>query len=179
MALTTGFAVDCANGGCSGGIVRIFLANKQDLDTGVGVNGFTEGTQGIFTAVTMNALAVFYQVDPVRFSASFNESGAQGENNCTYAYTQDIAFTLPCTQDVDTRNFIEDMQNQNCCGMVAIVEYTDGTYKAVGYLTNQFVTMNTSEATSGTALTDANQVVVTLQTLSVEPARVFTGAVPL
>ena len=179
MALTTGYAVDCANGGCSGGIVRIYLANKQDLDDTVGVNGFTEGTQGIFTAVTMLLAKVFYEVVPVRFSASFNESGAQGENNCTYAYTQDIAFTMPCTQDVDSRNFIEDMQGQNCCGMVAIVEYTDGNYKAVGYLTNQFVTMSASEATSGAALTDANQVVVTLQTVAVEPARVFTGTVPV
>lgn len=182
MSLTGGFAVDCSTAGCSGGIANIYLANKQDIDTTVGTQGFTLAVDGTFSAVTMVAgppAGVFYQFTPVRFTGEFREEGAAGENNCIYAYTQEIEFTLACTQDNDVRAVVAELQSQNCCGMVAIVEYTDGTYKAVGYLANQFLAMTTSSATSGKQLTDPNQVVITLSGQAIEPSRIFTGTVPV
>ena len=178
MAITGGIGVTCTSAGCSGGISKFYVANKEDIDATVGVNGFTAGATGIFTAVTMVALAVFFEVVPTRFTGEFRENGAAGENPCNYAYTQELEFTLPCNT-VTERNFIAELQSQNCCGMVVIAEKTDGTLWAMGYLTNQFMIMQTSAATSGKTLTDSNQAVITLQTLAVEPAKQFTGTVPV
>jgi hypothetical protein len=178
MAITTGYSVDCTNGSCSGGITKIYLANKQDIDTSVGTQGFTVGGTGEFTAVTMQALKVFFEVTPTRFTGEFREEGAANDNPCNYAFTQEVEFTISCN-DLDARNFIDELKNQNCCGIVAIVERTDGTLWTIGYLTNQFMIMQTSSATSGKALTDSNQTVITLQAIAAEPAKIFTGVVPV
>lgn len=177
MAITAGYTVDCANGACTAGVKSITIVNAQDLDTTVGSNGFTAGATGIFTAVTLLGGATGYEFKGTKFTAEFRENGQIGENPCAYSVTQEVEMTFPCN-DVELRNALEELKGQNCCGMVIFIEFYSGVPKVIGYIDELTAVMQTSTATSGKALTDSKQTVVTFQCITTEYAKNYTGTLP-
>jgi len=176
MALTAGYSISCATNNCVGGISNIWLANKDDLDTTVGVGGFTAGTTGIFTAMTMLATKVFYEFGFQDFTGEFRENAAPTENGCAQAITQEIEFTFPCNT-VEARNAIEQIFSAVCCGLVAVIEKFDGSLWAIGYLDKRHLKLLSTTGTSGKAITDSQQTTIVLQAITTELARQFTGTV--
>jgi hypothetical protein len=183
MAITAGYAFNCTTGACASGIRAIYLANAQDLDRSVGYqnSGFTETApgSGIFNAVTMDSgTDYFWKYEFQDFTGELRENAEPAEGNCTYQVSQEIELTIPC-KSAALRNRLEELKSQSCCGIVAIVENMAGQMFAVGYLDKRHLKVLSTTATSGKALTDANNVVIILQALTTEYMHIFTGTIPV
>lgn len=168
--LTAGITVDCTNSCCSGGINRIFVAKKDDIDV------ITRGTDDEVTGITMLLAAVFFEIQYLDFSAVFNESTTVENNNVSIDQT--LEFTEACWTDA-LRISLQELLNC-CCGMVVIFELMDGTTIILGDNVNLFfgkVKVRSIEGTSGAALADPNQQVITLGTFSAKLAVEFTPGV--
>lgn len=165
--LTTGITLACADACCSGGLNRIWIAQRDD------VASVTRGTEDEVTAITMVATKVFYEIQFLDFSAVLNESTTVENNNVSIDQT--IEFTEPCWSDT-LRQRLQELLNC-CCGTVVIVEEMSGTTKIIGDPTNlRFgrVKMRGIEGTSGAALADPNQQVITLGTFAAKLIVEFT-----
>ena len=175
--LTTGITVDCSTSCCSGGVNRIYLAKLDDVDT------VTRGTADEVTAITMTGgTAVFYEIVPLEFTSNFNQSGTLENNNFSNDITLD--FTIPCLDDTN-RQRIQEILNC-CCGMAVVVELISGQTWCVIAKTNADLDLKfgkvkarSIEFTSGAALADANQIVVTLGAFSSKLAVEFGTTVPV
>jgi hypothetical protein len=161
--LTAGITVDCNTSCCSGGVNRIFLAKLEDIDT------VTRAADDAISAITMQVGAVFYEIVPLEFTSNFNQSVTVENNNVTNDITLD--FTIPCVDDT-VRERLQEILNC-CCGMAIIVELTSGYTIGViaqtdGNLDLKFgkVKPRSMEFTSGAALSDPNQIIVTLGAFS-------------
>lgn len=161
--LTAGITVDCNTSCCSGGVNRIFIAKLDDIDT------VTRAADDAISAITMQVGAVFYEIVPLEFTSNFNQSITVENNSVSNDITLDMTF--PCVDD-DLRERLQEILNC-CCGMALIVELTNGYTIGIiaqtdGNLDLKFgkVKARSMEFTSGAALSDPNQVVVTLGAFS-------------
>lgn len=164
--LTAGIAVDCTTSCCSGGVNRIWIAKLEDIAT------VTRAADDAVSAIVMEVgppAGVFYEIIPLEFTSTFTQSGTQENNNTSNDIT--LEMTFPC-QDDDLRERIQEILNC-CCGMALIVEYTNGYTVCVIAQTDagldlKFGKVKTRsfEATSGAALSDPNQIVLTLGAFS-------------
>lgn len=168
--LTAGIDLLCADACCSGGINRIWIAKREDIDT------ITRGVNDEVTGVTMVVgppAGVFYEIKYLEFTAAFNESTTQENNNTSVDQT--VEFTIPCGDDT-LRQRLQELLNC-CCGMVVIVEYMGGFTKIIGDNVDLLygrVKVRSIEGTSGAALSDPNQQVVTIGTFAAKLAVEFT-----
>jgi len=178
MSITAGFGITCATSNCPAGIARVYLANKDDIDTTVGIGGFTAGTTGIFTAVTMNGADTFFEFDFQDYTAEVREEPTPNANGCGYSWQQQLEMTFPCWT-VEARNALDELVNSSCCGLVAIVERFDGSSWAFGYLEKRHLKVLSAPAVTGKAITDSQSMVLTFQAITTEPMRSFTGTVPV
>lgn len=172
-----GYVLTCSDS-CAAGVKAIHLAKASDIDTTVGTEGFTAGATGIFTAVTMNGVEVFKTYDYQDFTAEFREAPTPNTNGCSYSVQQEIELTIPCWT-VAGRNAIAELEANSCCGLVALVEFTDGTVVAAGYLARQHFKLTSAPFATGKALTDSQSWVITLTAQTTEHAKSFTGTIPL
>lgn len=177
--LTEGISVDCSVSCCSGGVNRIWIAKLDDIDT------VTRGTADEVTAIAMVVgppAGVFYEIVPLEFTSNFNQSGTLENNNFSNDITLD--FTIPCLDDA-TRQRIQEILNC-CCGMAIVVELISGQTWCVIAKTDADLDLKfgkvkarSIEFTSGAALADANQIVVTLGAFSSKLAVEFQPTVPV
>lgn len=175
--LTTGISYSCSTACCSGGVNRIWIAKLDDIDT------VTRGTADEVTAITMTGgTGVFYEVIPLEYTSNFNQSVTVENNNTSNDITLD--FTLPCP-DATIRERVQEILNC-CCGMAIVVELLSGQTLCVIAKTNSDqdltfgkVKPRSIEFTSGAALADSNQFVVTLGAFSAKLAVEFTTTVPV
>jgi hypothetical protein len=164
--LTAGITFGCSDACCSGGVNRIWIAKREDITT------ITRAADDTVTAIVMNGLGVFYEMQFLEFTALFNESATQENNNTSIDQT--VEFTIPCLNDTQ-RIRLQEILNC-CCGMVAIVELLSGRTVIIGDnvdLTWGRVKARSIEGTSGAALADANQYVATVGTFSAKLAVEF------
>ena len=167
--LTAGITFGCDDACCSGGVNRIWIAKREDINT------ITRGTDDEVTAIVMEVgppAGVFYEMQFLEFTALFNESATQENNNTSIDQT--VEFTIPCLNDTQ-RIRLQEILNC-CCGMVVIVELLQGRTIIIGDnvdLTWGRVKARSIEGTSGAALADANQYVVTVGTFSAKLAVEF------
>lgn len=178
MALTAGLTLSCTTANCVGGLAKLWLANSQDIDTTVGTQGFTAGTTGIYTGVTMQPLKYFWEFEYQDFTGEFRENAAPTENGCAQVVTQELEVTFPCNT-VDQRNALQEIFSAVCCGLVAIVEKFDGTKWVIGELDKRHLKLLSTTGTSGKALSDSQQTVLVLQAITTELASKFTGTPPV
>lgn len=173
MALTTGFTKIC--GPRSGGAVRVWLANVADV-TSFTLNAGT----GAYSAVTMVSGKVFYKFEFDQDSAFFKWSAAL-ENN-SLKITKMVEFYLGYITQTH-RNRLQDICDASACGMIVIVEDSNGQLWVKGYTENfgaeRPMKLKSIESDSGKAFTDANGSVVTLEVTDNEEPREFTGTVPV
>ena len=161
--LTAGITVDCTTSCCSGGVNRIWIAKLDDVAT------VTRAADDAISAITMGVGLVFYEIVPLEFTSLFNQEVTVENNNVSNDIT--LEMTFPC-QDDDLRERLQEILNC-CCGMALIVELTNGYTLGVIAQTGADLDLKfgkvkarSMSSTSGAALSDANQIVVTLGAFS-------------
>lgn len=171
--LTSGFLINCTNLSSVGGISAIWLANRDE------VASITE-TNGDVTVVTMTSGDVFFPVQFVPNTAAYNETGEPTANGFSFLFNKEITFSLS-RLDLASRNFVQKLAGC-ACGLVVIFTDQNGNSFISGFEANDALRafrINADATTTGTALADSNEVVVTLSVSSREKAKLFTGVVPV
>ena len=149
----------------SGGCNFLYLVDYEDVDS------VTIGAGGDATGIVMNPIsAVFYKFQFAPNTAVFTESITN--ENCATQVTQSFAMNWNGRNQTDT-NSIMDLAGC-CCGMVAIHGENTGLSWIWGYNETEEVFLSTVEGTSGTAKSDANQEILTLQAIATKKAVVFS-----
>lgn len=115
-ALTAGRAKSCAGGECSGGVDRIYIANKADILT-------VTVTSDAVTAITMAASKVFYRFDSEDDMAMFKET--LKVTGCSTVVDQELNLGYFCRNDVDRKTIME-LAGASCCGLVVIHKESTG-----------------------------------------------------
>jgi len=174
MALL-GFVKGCTER--SGGATALYLAEVKD------VTAFTLGATvdaKKWATVAMKTGTFFKKYEFEKNTVEFKESTAR-ENGSTKV-TKTIEFMLP-KMSQESRDTVEEIMIASNCGLVAIVEDNNSQKWVVGYTVkhkkDKPLELQTSEATTGKAITDANGDTVILIAEDTERSRTFTGTVPL
>lgn len=172
--ITQGLAAyNCANP-CVGGVKKIWLANIDDIDT------VTTGVGGVVTAVTMQAGKYFWPYEFKRNTKAFTETTTIGEDGCTITIDQTLVGIAAC-YSAPAREVLQELAKQSCCGVVVIHEENTGEQWIWGLEDELNARLASAERSSGTALTDPNQVTINIacQTTIDGMAKSFTGTVPV
>lgn len=167
--LTAGYSIDCTQGGCSGGLQSIHIAQVDDIDT------ITYDATGFISAITMVATKVFYEFDFQDGTAQFTETATV--TNCNIAVEQSLTWIVPCRNET-LRVRIEELLNC-CCGQVVIFTEMTGTQWVFGDDVRRRARLSSNEADSGAALTDPNQETLTITASASKKAVTFTGTIPV
>ena len=171
MALA-GYTKTC--GKSTSGVNTLHLTEKAN------VTSFTKGSDRDYTAVTMNASAVFKKYEFDQDSCEFKESVAI--SNGVAVVTQTIEFHLDKMSKAAATE-LDALLDAVFCGVIAIVKDTKGTMFVIGYSEEQLkersIMMMGSEGTTGKALGDASGETVTLTCTTTEKAFTFSGTIPV
>ncbi len=169
--LTAGFVKTCA--ARSGGLVEVFLANRDDVDT------FTI-SGGIYTAVSMVGSGVFHKFEFEQDTANLLETATR--ENGSLKIDHILEFFLG-KLDQTQRDRLQEIADASNCGMVAIVKDANVQRWVVGYSENFLkerpLELQTGAGDTGKAFTDLNGTTVTIASGDNEYSRTFTGTVPV
>lgn len=170
MALTLGRTQSCADF-ASGGVVRLALANRQDVAT-------ITVTSGEVTAITMAATKVFYNFQFLKETLVFNETVTLENNSVLVEGTISGTWTGWSTAD---RARLAEIAQASRCGLVAIFELEEGDVLLAGInidkptaIEKYFLELNTATFNSGTLFSDAAQRTIELGYRSSSQAAKFT-----
>lgn len=165
--LTSGIAKGCRDN--SGGLKRVLLANKINIDAIVPVQGSTgiPADAGIITGITMagSPTTYFYEFIPNKMSSNWVENIQSNLQNGTIGYEQVLTLIF-AKNEATKRNQIKLMGQAE---LVAIVEDYNGKYWMLGEING--LELSGGSSASGTALTDLNGWNITLTGMEHEPAR--------
>lgn len=154
-AITGGQSINC-NKSCPGGVRKLWLANKDDIDE------ITYDTDGSVLTIVMVATKVFYEVQFKKNTKLFEETAVIGADGCNVGWNQAFTGIGQC-RDQETRNFLIELANQSCCGIVVIHEEQSGAVQLWGHLDENHASLGDGTVIStGTAITDPNQVTINL-----------------
>jgi hypothetical protein len=158
---------DLLNGGIAktcgvnlGGIKKLYLANKESVDTPT-VSG------GVISTLTMDSGTVFYEFEFNKNTSSFTEEMASDLANGSEYYNQTITLVIP-KREATKRETIALLAYQR--DLIAIVTDQNGTNWYFGLENGVNLTGNTGG--SGTAKADLNG--YTLTFTGEEPAQAPT-----
>ena len=171
MSLSAGFTKDCTQPRV-GGVKEIHIAAVDD------VTSFT-GAAGDYTAVTMNALAVFFKFEFEQDVAEYRENG-EGVKGAKQ-YTHEVEFVLPGLTTTQ-RNAIQELADCSC-GLIAIVTLATGESWVMGY-SESFAKERplyflSDTTTSGQAILDPDQSTIVLQSIDADKSYSFSGTIPV
>ena len=155
--LTTGITLSCANACCSGGVNKVWIAQRLDIQTG----GLVRGAAEEITAFTMEATKVFYATEFLEHLTAFVQAGAQANNN--NSVDQTLKMVIPCPNDT-IRQRLQEIMNC-CCGMVVVIQDMAGVNWVIGGrddLVYGRVKIRDWEWTTGEALADQYALTLTL-----------------
>jgi len=171
MTLTAGIAVPCE--ARSGGLVKLFLANRDDVTT------FTF-SGGRYTAAIMNGGAVFFEFEFEIDTAERRENGVL--ENGSSKYTHEIEWFTPKLTS-DNRDRLQEIMDASACGVIAIAEDANGLKWVVGYsesfLKKRALKLQSDASLSGKAFTDLNGSTVIVLSEDTTKDVEFTGVVPV
>lgn len=172
MSITESFTQACTSS--TGGIVSIWLSDRDNVSS-FGLSG-TE-----YNSVTMNSSSVFYKYDFEQDTGFFRFNGAR-ENRST---TVDIELEFYINKmSTAARNAVQAIIDSSTCGIIAIVEDSNGAKWVAGYnespvLGNRPLKLRSAEGTTGGAFTDDSGITPVLGVTHKDMPRVFTGTVPV
>ncbi len=161
-ALTQSYTLDCRDN--VGGIKEVWFAAHEDITAWTGSNG-------TYTAVTMDAGKYFWHYDLVRESCNFAETITSNIQNGTLFYAQSLEIILNKLQ-VNTRNEILLLAKNR---LVAIV--TDNNFNKWILGKDNGLDLTGGGPQTGTAFGDRNGYVLTFTGSERELASAFTGTV--
>lgn len=163
-ALTQNYTLDCRDS--VGGIKEVYFAAHEDVATWTGSNG-------AYTALTMDAGKYFWHYQLVRESSNFAETVTSNVQNGTLFFAQSLEIILNKLQ-VNTRNEILLLAKNR---LVAIVTDNNGLKWILGK--DNGLDLTGGGPNSGTAFGDRNGYVLTFTGSEKELAAGFTGTVPV
>lgn len=150
-SITSGYAGFNCSSTCPGGVRRVWVANEDDIAS------ITYGTGNAISAYVMNATKVFYEIKLKVNTKQLTENIEVSEDGCTQSVTQNFVGVGSCP-DQAARDFLVEMAQQSCCGMVVIVELNNGQVKTFGWLEDLHARLGGgTNIDTGANLTDANQ----------------------
>lgn len=171
MTITAGLAVPCE--ARAGGLVRLFLTNRDDVTSFTFAGGF-------YTNVVMNGGAVFFEFEFEIDTAERRENGVL-ENGST-KYTHEIEWFTPKLTTTN-RNRLQEIMDASACGMIAIAEDANGIKWVVGYsekfLKKRALKLQSDASLSGKAFTDLNGSTVIVLSEDTTKDVEFTGTIPV
>lgn len=109
-------------------IVKIYLANFEDVEGTATAN--TEGCESI-SAITMASGTSFYEIDPAKNSASFEDALVVNDNGTKYR-THTLTFTVNGTYDACLHM---DLDAFSLGKYVAVIKTAEGSYLMLGRIT--------------------------------------------
>lgn len=163
-ALTQSYTLDCRDS--IGGIKEVWFAAHEDIATWTGSNG-------AYTAVTMDAGKYFWKYELVKESSNFAEAINTNVQNGTVFYGQTLEIILNKLQ-VNTRNEILLLAKNR---LVVILTDNNGTKWVLGK--DNGLDLTGGGPASGTAFGDRNGYTLTFTGNEKELAPSFTGSVPV
>jgi len=156
----------------SSGIRKLYLTEKAN------VTDFTLAGE-LFTAVTMDGAAVFYEYEFEQDTCSMKET-VSFENSCKKV-THDIEVKLDQMTE-DTRLEIEALADASHCGLIGFAIDMNGNQWTLGYSDelkkDRPLRMVTATGDTGKALTDASGETLAFQAIDTRKARKYTGTIP-
>ena len=165
--LTTNLlTISCDDQRCSGGINKLYLANKDDIASieyaTTGRNGIivSKGNGEVTAVVFKDSDAGFSTLEFADFTGVFNQDAPA--ENCNYAITQTFEGTYPCQSQL-VRETIQLLQDGSCCGFVGIVEDLNGKRWLWGDLERRRIKLMNSVTTTGANISDQNNIVFTFE----------------
>src|SRR3990172_6670630 len=121
MALTIGTKNPCEIR--SGGLVKLFLANVED------VTSFTL-TGALYSAVTMVITKVFFEFEFEQDTAEIRETVSR--ENGSSKVVHEIEFFVPKLTQANS-DVLQQLLEQSSCGVLAIAEDANGNKWVTGY----------------------------------------------
>lgn len=151
-AITGGYSIACRES--VGGIETIYLIENSALYDASGNSRVTD-TTGTVTAITKNSTKRFYKFEVPRATANAGNSITSSIENGTFFYTHRVQFPIN-DRSATTRNIVTTLAKNR---LTFVCVEGDGTARMYGRLFG--LTLETTEAGSGTALADRNGYVLT------------------
>jgi len=177
MSLTTGLSRECTPR--SGGVKAIWFANAIDIAEA----GFATNGAGEYNAVTMESSKVFYKYEFEKDTAEVRENVVR-ENGSTKA-THEVELFIAKLNKTN-RNAIAQIIDASNCGIIAIVEDSNGTKWVLGYSESfrtkgerRTLALSSDASLGGKALTDLSGSTIILMSEDTEKARIYTGSIPV
>ena len=170
MAITAALAKTCYS--WAGGVERLYLCDKASVTS-------MTLTSEQYSAITMASSNVFYEYEfeDGTCKADYEVDGSDGKSTSVKAM---IEFYIEGLSNTN-RTAIASLMASSPCGIIAIVVDTTGTKWVYGYGERSKKAMKMTKATGSTgAKVDEQQgQTVTLENLTPEIPRVYTGTVPV
>lgn len=171
MALLTGISLACQR--WIGGGKKLWLADKADI-TSFTLSG------GQYTGVTMVSGKVFKLYEFFEDSFEWKEESARNTDSGSTKLTNTLEMMFQGLNNT-LRTSIDEIIDSSTCGVVGILEDSNGTKWVVGYneLSQRALKASSTNSTTGKKMDDFVGTTVTLMNETLEKARVFTGSVPV
>lgn len=151
-AITSGYSIDCRES--AGGIEVVYLIENSNLYDASGISRVSE-TSGTVTAITKDSGTRFWRFEVPRGTASASNGITSSQENGTFFYTHQVVFPVN-SRSATVRNIITTLAKNRC---TFVTKEGDGSYRMYG---KEFgLTLDTTEAGSGTALGDRNGYMLT------------------
>lgn len=151
-AITSGYSIDCRES--AGGVEVVYLIENSNLYDASGNSRVTE-TSGTVTAITKDSGTRFWRFEVPRGTASASNGITSSQENGTFFYTHQVVFPVN-SRSATVRNIITTLAKNRC---TFVTKEGDGSYRMYG---KEFgLTLDTTEAGSGTALGDRNGYMLT------------------
>lgn len=151
-AITSGYSIDCRES--AGGVEVVYLIENSNLYDASGNSRVSE-TSGTVTAITKDTGTRFWKFEVPRGTASASNGITSSQENGTFFYTHQVVFPVN-SRSATVRNIITTLAKNRC---TFVTKEGDGSYRMYG---KEFgLTLDTTEAGSGTALGDRNGYMLT------------------
>lgn len=151
-AITSGYSIDCRES--AGGVEVVYLIENSNLYDASGNSRVSE-TSGTVTAITKDSGTRFWKFEVPRGTASASNGITSSQENGTFFYTHQVVFPVN-SRSATVRNIITTLAKNRC---TFVTKEGDGSYRMYG---KEFgLTLDTTEAGSGTALGDRNGYMLT------------------
>ena len=170
MAITAALSKTCY--AYSGGVERLYLCDKASVTS-------MTLTSEQYTAITMSSSNVFYEYEfeDNTCKATWDIDGSEGKSTSVKAMIEFFIEGLSNTN----RTAISSLMASSPCGIIAIVVDTTGTKWVFGYgeRSKKAMKMTKGTATTGAKVDEQQGQTITLENITPEQPRVYTGTVPV
>lgn len=168
-----GFTSTCGKN--QGGGSKIYITNAADVDT------MTLGSSvESYETITMETSKVFFEYSFEQDTAQFT-SNTEATSNGAFSVTNEVIFDMGRWSQ-EARDAIQELLTTNDCGYIVIFVDNNSTQWVFGYdqldLKARPMRVVTKAVDGKTTYAEAQESIITMQSIQREEPRTFTGTVP-